>query len=190
MKAVRRHSPKKKKTLRFHFRSKVLTLERKIWNGVYKMTWGEQSTVAGWAKMCEDSIWGLVREIMDYKKLNCSIQGYLNDVKDLKFVRVECLTSEFEPDDFCKKQHFQINSQAKLIKTKCASILAQVAKIKNLTDVDEAVDPNLQWDNYKQALATKMSDSIVKGLANGLKQLAMLLHQPQNKPMIKVHTSL
>ena len=49
-------------------------------------------------------------------------------------------------------------------------------------------DLYLQWDNYKQALATKMSDSIVKGLANGLKQLAMLLHQPQNKPMIKVHT--
>ena len=29
------------------FRGKVLSLERKIWNGVYKLNWGEQSSVAG-----------------------------------------------------------------------------------------------------------------------------------------------
>ena len=29
------------------FRGKVLTLERKIWNGVYKLNWGEQSSVQG-----------------------------------------------------------------------------------------------------------------------------------------------
>ena len=71
------------------FRSKVLTLERKIWNGVYKLTWGEQSQVAGWCKMCEDSIWQLIREIIEYKKLNSSIQNLLNDVKDLQFCRIE-----------------------------------------------------------------------------------------------------
>ena len=35
-----------------------------------------------------------------------------------------------------------------------------------------------------------MADSIVNGLAKSLKQLATLLYQPQNKPMIKVYVTL
>ena len=55
-----------------------------------------------------------------------------------------------------------------------------------MTDIDENVDVNLQWNNYKLALATRMADSIVNGLAKSIKLLAIMLHQPQNKPMIKV----
>ena len=103
----------------------------------------------GWCKLCEESIWTLVREIIEYKKMNSQIQGYLNDVQDLKFVHIDGLTHEYEPDEFCSRQHRQINVQANLIKTRCVSILAQVAKIKQLADIEESVDENLQWDNYK-----------------------------------------
>ena len=40
------------------------------------------------------------------------------------------LTSAYEPDDFCQRQHRQINVQANLIKGRCAKILEQVTKIK------------------------------------------------------------
>ena len=43
---------------------------------------------------------------------------------------------------------------------------------------------------FRHRLATKMADSIVNGLAKSLKQLATLLYQPQNKPMIKVYVTL
>ena len=59
-----------------------------------------------------------------------------------------------------------------------------------MTDIDENVDVNLQWNNYKLALATRMADSIVNGLAKSIKLLAIMLHQPQNKPMIKVISTL
>ena len=151
------------------FRGKVLSLERKIWNGIYKLTWSEQAQVVGWCKKCEETIWTLTREIIEYKKMNGVIQGHLNDVKDLVFVKIDELSGEQDPDKFCKAQFFQINTQSILVQNRCNAILAQVKKIKTLVDIQELIDDNLQWTNYKMALATKLADAVVNGLAKSLK---------------------
>ena len=173
------------------FRGKVLELEKRIWNGIYKQTWGDQTDVSKWCKTCEEIIWKLIREIIEYKKINSTIQLYLNEVQNLKFVKLDDnLNCEFEPDKFCKTQHHQITTQAELIRGRCNCILSQVKKIRNLVDINEAVEDNLQWNNYKLAIATKISDAVVNGLAKSLKILATLLHQPQTKPVIKIYVTL
>ena len=68
------------------FRGKVLELEKRIWNGIYKQTWGDQTEVSKWCKTCEEIIWKLIREIIEYKKINSTIQLYLNEVQNLKTV--------------------------------------------------------------------------------------------------------
>jgi hypothetical protein len=172
------------------FRSKVLNLERRIWNGIYKTVWAEQTTVPQWCKMCEETIWQLTREIIEYKTLNASIQVHLNDVKGLKFVKIDDLGESYEPDKFCKVQFNQIHSQVDLVRARCSSILLQIKKIKHLLDINEEEDENLQWTNYNMALADCLAGAIVDGLAISLKVLATLLHTPQNKPIIKIYVTL
>ena len=168
------------------FRGKVLELEKRIWNGIYKQTWGEQTAVSHWCKLCEDSIWRLTREIIEYKKMNAIIQTHLSDIRSLQFVKLDDLSNEYDPDKFCKSQYSQIQSQADLIRTRCGSVLAQVKKIRTLVGINVAQEDNLQWSNYRLAIANKVADSVVDGLAHSLKFLATLLHQPQNKPIIKL----
>ena len=148
------------------FRGKVLELERRIWNGIYKQTWGEQTSVAQWCKVCEDSIWRLTREIIEYKKMNAIIQSHLSDIRSLQFVKLDDLSNEYDPDKFCKSQYLQIQSQADLIRTRCGSVLAQVKKIRSLVGINVAQEENLQWTNYRTAIANKVADSVVDGLAH------------------------
>ena len=110
-------------------------------------------TVSKWCKTCEEIIWKLIREIIEYKKINSTIQLYLDEIQNLKFVKLDdMLNSEFEPDKFCKTQFHQITTQAELIKGRCNCIITQVKKIRNLVEINEAVEENLQWNNYKLAI--------------------------------------
>ena len=136
-------------------RSKVLELERRVWNGIYKYTWGEQQQVASWCRSCESTIWKLTREIIEYKKINSSIQNYLKEIRNLDFIKIDELAAEFEPDKFCKTQFNQINTQADLVRSRCSSILSQIKKVRNLVDINEAAEENLQWNNYKLAIANR-----------------------------------
>ena len=43
------------------FRSKILSLDQKIWKGIYKYCWGEQQVINTWVKACSETIFTLTR---------------------------------------------------------------------------------------------------------------------------------
>ena len=43
------------------FRSKILSLDQKIWKGIYKYCWGEQQVINAWVKACSETIFTLTR---------------------------------------------------------------------------------------------------------------------------------
>ena len=106
-----------------------MALDRRIWNGIYRITWQEQNSIAPWVEMCQTTIFHLTRDILEYKRFNSQIQSIMSDMKRLNFIEIDELI-EYEPDKFCKVQYNKILKEVNMIKSRTAMMAAHVKRIK------------------------------------------------------------
>ena len=104
-------------------------MDRRIWNGIYRITWQEQNQIAPWVEMCQTTIFHLTRDILEYKRFNSQIQSIMSDMKRLNFIEIDELM-EYEPDKFCKVQYNKIIKEVNMIKSRTAMMAAHVKRIK------------------------------------------------------------
>ncbi len=57
-----------------------MQLERRMWNGVYKITWQNMQSLQSWISMCTETVMQLMKEIVEYKGVNEAINGVLGEV--------------------------------------------------------------------------------------------------------------
>ena len=126
------------------FRSKILTLDKKIWNGIYKYSWGEQTVsylfrsksktftfarlkwipfqvIGPWIKSCNETIFNMTRDVLEYKRINSLIHNIISDMKRLQFLKIDEF-EEYEPDVFCTTQYNEVKAQTSTIKTRCNTL--------------------------------------------------------------------
>ena len=111
------------------FRSKILALDRRVWGGIYRITWQEQNQIAPWVEMCQTTIFHLTRDILEYKRFNGQIQNIMSDMKRLNFIEIDDLL-EYEPDKFCKVQYNKMLKQVDMIKSRSVMMAAHVKRIQ------------------------------------------------------------
>lgn len=58
----------------------MIQLERRMWNGVYKITWQNIPTLQSWVKMCHETVMQLTKEVVEYKSVNSAINELLEQV--------------------------------------------------------------------------------------------------------------
>ena len=106
-----------------------MALDRRIWNGIYRITWQEQNSIAPWVEMCQTTIFHLTRDILEYKRFNSQIQSIMSDMKRLNFIEIDEFT-EYDPDKFCKVQYNKILKEVQMIKSRTAMMAAHVKRIQ------------------------------------------------------------
>ena len=106
-----------------------MALDRRIWNGIYRIVWAEQQSVAPWVEMCQTTIFHLTRDILEYKRFNSQIQGIMSDMKRLNFIEIDEMM-EYDPEKFCKVQYHKILKEVDMIKSRTAMMAAHVKRIQ------------------------------------------------------------
>ena len=108
-----------------------MALDRRVWNGIYRITWQEQQSVAPWVEMCQTTIFHLTRDILEYKRFNSQIQSIMSDMKRLNFIEIDEMI-EYDPDRFCKVQYNKILKEVEMIKSRSAMMAAHVKRIQGM----------------------------------------------------------
>jgi len=62
------------------FRNRLLMLDRRMWNGVYKITWQSTHTLRSWVNMCNETIISASREVEEYKEVGAAMNQTLTTV--------------------------------------------------------------------------------------------------------------
>jgi hypothetical protein len=62
------------------FRNRLLQLDRRLWNGVYKITWQSTHTLRSWVNMCNETILQSSREVEEYKEVSAAMDQALKAV--------------------------------------------------------------------------------------------------------------
>ena len=62
-------------------RNRLIQLERRMWSGIYKITWQNLASLKSWIEMCNETVLQQLKGIEEYKIVNKAINSILAEVQ-------------------------------------------------------------------------------------------------------------
>ena len=171
------------------FRNRVIQLERRLWNGVYKITWQNlNSSLRSWINMCDETVLVITKEVLDYKNLNKAISSVLKAIESHTIVFEEM--NEGKVENFLSKARDKVNKHVSHVLLKAKSLGNYVTKIESFLEVrDQGVTPSV-WDDYVQCIEQNLATAYEQSLTKSLRSLIELIASFRSKPMFKLEVLL
>ena len=62
-------------------RNRLIQLERRMWSGIYKITWQNLASLNSWIEMCNETVLQQLKGVEEYKSVNKAINAILAEVR-------------------------------------------------------------------------------------------------------------
>ena len=62
-------------------RNRLILLERRMWSGIYKITWQNLASLKSWVEMCNETVMQQLKGVEEYKSVNKAINAILAEVR-------------------------------------------------------------------------------------------------------------
>lgn len=166
------------------FRNRIIHLERRMWNGIYKITWQRLDTLRSWTTMCDETVLSLTKEVLEYKTVNKAIDILLKTIRRNP-IGFEDM-SEGQVSEFLDQSEVKINSHVHFCTQKVKSLRNYISKLESFLEVkDSGVAPYI-WDEYVNCVEKKLADAYETSIVNGLRNLIEILTGFRVRPMFKL----
>ena len=167
------------------FRNRLILLERRLWNGIYKITWQNFNSIRSWISMCDETVLQVTKEVLEYKTVNKAINEGLklleNNVIDFSKVG-----SQEDIRQFLYICQEKIEAHLKYTTHNCKRIAAYVHKVESFLEVSDRCAAPIIWDEYVTCIEGKVAKSCEEAMADSLRSLYRLLTGFKAKPMFRL----
>ena len=137
------------------FRNRLLQLERRLWNGVYKITWQSVGTLRSWINMCDETVPFMTKEVLEYKNLNKAISAVLKAIQGHIMVFEDMNKGKVET--WLAGAREKVNKHVTHVILKSKSLTNFVYKIEHFLEVkDHGVAPSV-WNDYVQCIEENLA---------------------------------
>ncbi|TRY72347.1 hypothetical protein TCAL_08161 [Tigriopus californicus] len=166
------------------FRNRIIHLERRMWNGIYKITWQRLDTLRSWTTMCDETVLSLTKEVLEYKTVNKAIDILLKTIRR-NSIGFEDM-SEGQVSEFLDQSEAKINSHVHFCSQKVKSLGNYITKLESFLEVkDSGVAPYI-WEDYVNCLEKKLAEAYETSIVHGLRNLIEILTGFRVRPMFKL----
>ena len=176
------------------FRNRIILLERRMWNGIYKITWPEVKNLRNWVTTCQETVLLVTKEVIEYKNVNYSIHALIkfigSGVSDIHFE--DC--REGDVNVFLDDAEVKMNQHAQYVFNKAKNIGAFVHKLESFLEINAKDDegnvypttnPGI-WEDYIICIENKLARAYEDSVIRSMKSLIDLVSGFRSYPMFKL----